>query len=61
MEQQQEDENTMRTKIVNIMSLLNAMRDEDGRIRQSALTLFDDFAAMLSENIHNENSQLEEL
>lgn len=59
--QQQEDENTMRTKIVNIMSLLNAMRDENDQIRPSALRLFDDFASMLSENIHNENDKLEEL
>lgn len=59
--QQQEDENTMRTKIVNIMSLLNAMRDENGNIRKSALDLFESFAEMLSENIHNENNQLEEL
>ncbi len=59
--QQQEDENTMRTKIVNIMSLLNSMKNEDGTTRQSALQLFDDFAQMLSENIHNENAQLEEL
>lgn len=58
---QQEDENTMRTKIVNIMSLLNAMHDENDRIRPEALQLFKDFGAMLSENIHNENSQLEEL
>lgn len=59
--QQQEDENTMRTKIVNIMSLLNAMKDSEDNIRPSALKLFDDFAEMLSENIHNENEQLEEL
>lgn len=59
--QQQEDENTMRTKIVNIMSLLNSMKNEDGTTRDSALKLFDDFAEMLSENIHNENAQLEEL
>ena len=58
---QQEDENTMRTKIVNIMSLLNAMHDENDRIRPEALQLFKDFGMMLSENIHNENSQLEEL
>lgn len=58
---QQEDENTMRTKIVNIMSLLNAMHDENDRIRPEALQLFKDFGEMLSENIHNENSQLEEL
>ena len=59
--QQQEDENTMRTKIVNIMSLLNAMKDETDTIRPNALQLFNDFAEMLSENIHNENEQLEEL
>ena len=59
--QQQEDENTMRTKIVNIMSLLNSMKDENDNIRPSALKLFDDFAGMLSENIHNENGVLEEL
>lgn len=58
---QQEDENTMRTKIVNIMSLLNSMKNEDGTTRESALRLFDDFAEMLSENIHNEINQLEEL
>ena len=58
---QQEDENTMRTKIVNIMSLLNAMHDENDQIRPNALRLFDDFAQMLSENVHNENNQLEEL
>ncbi len=43
------------------MSLLNAMKNEDGTTRESALRLFDDFAMMLSENIHNENKQLEEL
>lgn len=59
--QQREDENTMRTKIVNIMSLLNSMRDEDGIVRPDALQLFTDFASMLSDNIHNENDQLEEL
>ena len=63
---QNEDENTMRTKIVNIMSLLNAMRikgangDEDV-IQPKAQQLFDDFADMLSDNIHNELNQLEEL
>lgn len=59
--QQQEDENTMRTKVVNIMSLLNSMKDPEGNTRESALKLFNEFAEMLSENIHNENSQLEEL
>lgn len=59
--QQQEDENTMRTKIVNIMSLLNSMNDDDGKTRDTALKLFDDFGEMLSQNIHNEIDQLEEL
>lgn len=59
--QQQEDENTMRTKIVNIMSLLNAMNDDNDKTRPEAVQLFRDFADMLSENIHNENNQLEEL
>lgn len=60
---QQEDENTMRTKVVNMMSLLNAMRlkDDENTIQPIAQRLFDDFGAMLSENIHNENDQLEEL
>lgn len=60
---QNEDENTMRTKVVNMMSLLNAMRlkDEENTIQPKAQQLFDDFADMLSENIHNENKQLEEL
>lgn len=59
--QQQEDENTMRTKIVNIMSLLNAMNDDNDKTRPEAVQLFRDFADMLSENIHNENGVLEEL
>lgn len=59
--QQQEDENTMRTKIVNDMSLLNAMRDENGITRPEALDLFRDFYQMLSNNLHNENGVLEEL
>ena len=60
---QNEDENTMRTKVVNMMSLLNAMRlkDEENTIQPKAQQLFDDLADMLSENIHNENKQLEEL
>lgn len=60
---QNEDENTMRTKIVNIMSLLNAMRlkDEENTIQPLAQQLFDDFGQMLSNNIHNELDQLEEL
>lgn len=62
--EQQEDENTMRTKIVNIMSLLNAMHVQDGmneRIQPKAQQLFDDFGQMLYNNIHNENDVLEEL
>ena len=60
---QNEDENTMRTKIVNIMSLLNAMRvkGEDDAIQPIAQELFDDFGEMLKNNIHNELNQLEEL
>lgn len=60
---QQEDENTMRTKVVNMMSLLNAMRlkDDANTIQPKAQTLFDDLADMLSENLHNELNQLEEL
>lgn len=59
--EQREDENTMRTKIVNDMSLLNAMRDENDKIRPEALELFKNFAEMLEENIHNENGVLEKL
>lgn len=62
---QNEDENTMRTKVVNMMSLLNAMRidgqDGEKQIQPWAQELFDDFAEMLSKNIHNELNQLEEL
>lgn len=63
-----EDPNTMRTKIVNILSLLNAMRVTEGEgenkrevIQPLAQQLFEDFAEMLSDNIHNEIDQLEEL
>lgn len=59
--EQREDENTMRTKIVNIMSLLNAMHDSDDNIRPEALSLFKNFSEMLEKNIHNENGVLEEL
>lgn len=63
--EQREDENTMRTKVVNMMSLLNAMRvdgqDGEKQIQPWAQRLFEDFAAMLSDNIHNENDQLEQL
>ena len=62
---QREDENTMRTKVVNMMSLLNAMRidgqDGERQIQPLAQQLFDDFAQMLSDNIHNELDQLEKL
>ena len=58
---QQENQNTMRTQIVNIMSLLNAMKDENDNIRPEALGLFEDFGEMLSDNIHNENGVLEQL
>lgn len=60
---QNEDENTMRTKVVNMMSLLNAMRlkDDENTIQPKAQQLFEDFADMLSDNIHNELRQLEEL
>lgn len=58
---QTEDENNMRTKIVNIMSLLNAMKDENDVIRPEALELFKGFGEMLDNNIHNENGVVEEL
>lgn len=62
---QNEDENTMRTKVVNMMSLLNAMRvdgtDGTQSIQPKAQQLFDSFADMLDENIHNELGTLEEL
>ena len=47
-----------------MMSLLNAMRTGNGDneiIQPKAQKLFEDLADMLSENIHNENNQLEEL
>ena len=62
--QQQEDENTMRTKVVNMMSLLNTMRVKEGEnevIQPEAQKLFDSLAQMLTENITNELGQLEEL
>lgn len=58
---QADDENTMRTQIVNIMSLLNSMDDDNDKTRPEALQLFKDFGDMLSQNIHNENGVLEEL
>lgn len=61
---QQEDENTMRTKVVNMMSLLNAMRYTQGEtesIQPKAQELFNDLADMLDANIHNEVGTLEEL
>ena len=59
--QQQEDENSVRTRIVNMMAQFNAMTDENGKVRPEALDLFRDFSQMLSNNIHNENNVLEEL
>lgn len=58
---QQEDENSMRTRVVNILAQLNAMTDAEGEIRPEALELFRDFSDMLKKNIHNENNVLEEL
>ena len=61
---QNEDENTMRTKIVNIMSLLNAMRikgENTDEIQPIAQELFNDFGEMLKDNIHNELGVLEKL
>lgn len=60
------DIDTMRTKYVNMLSLLNAMRvkgedGKDGDIQPKAQNLFDDIAEMLSKNIHNELGALEEL
>ena len=64
--EQREDENTMRTKVVNMMSLLNAMRikgasGEEDVIQPKAQELFDNLADMLSNNLHNELNELEEL
>ena len=65
---QNEDENTMRTKVVNMLSLLNAMRITEGDgenkreyIQPKAQELFNDLADMLTANLHNEIDQLEEL
>lgn len=59
------DVDTMRTKYVNMLSLLNAMRvdgtDGTQQIQPWAQSLFDDMAQMLNENIHNETGALEEL
>lgn len=58
------DVDAMRTKYVNMLSLLNAMRLEvDGNttIQPKAQQLFEDIADMLSANIHNENDKLEEI
>lgn len=63
--EQREDENTMRTKVVNMMSLLNAMRidgqDGEKSIQPKAQDLFDSLADMLNNNLHNELGVLEEL
>lgn len=53
--QQAEDENTMRTKIANIISVLHAVDTPETD------QLVKDFAEMLSNNIHHENNQLKEL
>lgn len=53
--QQAEDANTMRTKVANIMTLLNSIGTEETN------NLVRDFAAMMSANIHNENNALVEL
>ena len=42
-------------------NMLNSMKGEDEKTRANAMQLFDDFAEMLSSNIHNEVNQLEEL
>lgn len=59
--QQAEDENTMRTKVVNIMSLLNSIKDEEGNTRADCLKLVNEFASMLSADIHHENGDLKAL
>lgn len=59
--EQADDENVMRTQIANIISILNSIKDDNDKIRPEASQLVVDFAEMLSENIHNENKQLEEL
>ena len=59
------DVDTMRTKYVNMLSLLNAMRvdgtDGTQQIQPLAQELFESFAEMLNNNIHNETGALEEL
>ena len=58
---QADDENVMRTQVANIISILNSIKDDNDKIRPEASQLVIDFSKMLSENIHNENDQLEEL
>lgn len=58
---QAEDENTMRTKIVNIMSILNSIKDENNVTRPDCAALVEDFGQMLWNDIHHENRQLKEL
>ena len=61
---QAEDPNTMRTKVVNMMSLLNAMRVQEGeseKIQPKAQELFEALSDMLMENLTNELGQYEEL
>lgn len=52
---QTEDVNTTRTKIVNMMSVLNAIEREDAK------KLVGDFAEMLSANLHYDTGELREL
>lgn len=59
--QQAENENTMRTQIANIISILNSIEDDNGNTRPEAIRLVRDFSEMLNQNIHNENNALEEL
>lgn len=53
--EQAEDENAMRTKVVNMMSVLASIENP------KAQTLVDDFADMLDANIHHDNRELKEL
>lgn len=53
--QQAEDRNTTRTKIANIMTLLNSIETEE------AQKLVKDFGQMLDDDIHNDNGELKEL
>lgn len=59
--QQSEDDNSMRTKVVNVMAILNSITDSEGNTRPDCARLVEDFANMLSENIHNDDNSLKEL